>query len=804
MKSVNFPAHIRIEETGETIQSVECHCRNTAKYTADALNCVGLKETGFLLGMTHDCGKMTTAFSNYIERAANGEAVRKGSVNHTFAAVKLILENCHCRREKPMHSVAAELLAFAVGAHHGLFDCVGPDLKNGFEHRLSSEKSLYVEAMDNFSKVYSPIEVMEQFSKACAEIEPISNHLIKMAERDATGEELCFYFGLLARLLLSALIDSDRRDTAEFMKGEKRMAGSSLSKRDWKRYLDRVETKLDTLTGDGDIQQMRALLSQRCRMRATVNCGIYRLNLPTGAGKTLTSLRFALAHAVEHGKSRIVFTSPLLSILEQNAAVIRSYLQDDTIILEHHSNIVRTDINQEELSVTELFTESWSAPIIITTLVQLLNTLFNGKTASIRRFHSLCDSVIVIDEIQTLPTKMLSMFQLTVSFLAEVCGATIVLCSATQPAQEDTTHPYHTKPEDLVPYDATIWKKFRRTELSELRGCALEEIPEIAKDFLKETDSILIVCNKKDEAASIYNALKCPEYNCFHLSASMCIEHRRKTIDAIKEALGDTVRRTDGKKTICVSTQVIEAGVDISFGCALRLTAGMDNVVQTAGRCNRNGESKVPAPVFILDCINENLSHLGEIKAAKDATLALLAEYRKCQKKFGGDLLSDASIEYYYRQLYRDMPKNAMDYPAGACGTLLDLLSRNTKYATEYSESYGQYAFCQAFKTAGDLFSVFDTQSESVLVPYEDGERIIAQIREIGDRFDPETINKLHYLLELAKPYTISVYSYQLERLRRRGVIDSICHDGVLVLQPDCFGDIPYSDEIGLIDGKEW
>ena len=191
----------------------------------------------------------------------------------------------------------------------------------------------------------------------------------------------------------------------------------------------------------GAIQSARRIISQQCRQAADSTVGIYRLNVPTGAGKTLSALRFALAHSKAHGKSRIIFTSPLLSILEQNASVIREYVGDDGMILEHHSNVIQPEEDSEELDKAELLMETWdSSPIIITTLVQLLNTMFSGKTSCIRRFHALCDCTIIIDEMQTVPSNLLTLFHLTISFLAKACNTTIVLCSATQPCAEAANH----------------------------------------------------------------------------------------------------------------------------------------------------------------------------------------------------------------------------------------------------------------------------------------------------------------------------------------------------------------------------
>jgi CRISPR-associated endonuclease/helicase Cas3 len=380
----------------------------------------------------HDCGKFKDEFARYLQDP-NGI---RGSVNHTFAGCRLLLERYHGQTEEPFRKLSAELLALAVGSHHGLFDCVGEDKQSGFSHRMTKKEIGYEESVRNFlSECASKAELDDLFRRATEELTAVFE---RIAGED--GQEVFFRTGLLARLLLSALIEADRRDTAEFMGNLPPKSEPEDLHAFWTPYLNRVEEKLDHFPADTPICLARREISDRCRAFAENPGGIYQLNIPTGGGKTLTSLRYALAHAAKWGKKRLIFTSPLLSILEQNAAVLRSFLDDDSIILEHHSNVIRTE-ESGELDHRELAVESWDAPVIITTLVQLLNTLFDGKTTAIRRFQGLCRSVIVIDEVQTVPAHMLSLFNLAVDFLVKVCGATVVLCSATQPCLERTEHP---------------------------------------------------------------------------------------------------------------------------------------------------------------------------------------------------------------------------------------------------------------------------------------------------------------------------------------------------------------------------
>lgn len=755
----SYLAHIQRESSGEitAIQSVSEHCRNTAKYAAAALGPVGLSAAGEMAGLLHDLGKYTQQFQSYIK---DGIGTR-GSVNHTFAGVRLLLERYFTSDTEDFSSVVSELLALAVGEHHGLLDCIDDQQKNGFQYRLNKEGISYEEAVENFFRFcISQEELDRQFQAAQQELTPILEKILTMTSEDNEffDDETAFYSGLLARLLLSAVIEGDRRDTAEFMNGTQSPAKRSGEESEalWSTHLEQMEEKLEQLPQDLPIGRARRDISDQCRQAAERSGGVFRLNVPTGGGKTLSSLRFALAHARRHRKQRIIFTSPLLSILEQNAAVIRDHIQDDRLILEHHSNLVQTEENGQLMDEQELLAETWEAPIIITTLVQLLNTLFSGKTTAIRRFHALCGSVIVIDEVQTVPSKMLSLFSLAVNFLSEVCGATIVLCSATQPCTEQIEHPIHSPILDIVPYDPHIWEVFRRTDIQSIGTMSLEGIIGFALERLESVNSLLIICNKKSQAERLYKLLKGGDFALFSLSAAMCVAHRRDTLDKLQKAL-----RQSGQKTVCVSTQVIEAGVDISFACVIRLSAGMDSVVQAAGRCNRSGEAGpgVLAPVYLVDHQQEDLSHLPDIQLGKDAAQELITEFTSHPEQFQRRLDSDTSIGYYYRALYRREPEGHHDYSVKDHPSLFSLLSLNSQYAQER-----HYYFNQAFRLAGSLFQVFEENTTDVIVPYGQGAELI---QDLNSRKAEHDATYLKALLERAKPYTVSLYQYQIDRLNQ-------------------------------------
>lgn len=771
---MNFYAHYCGESptTLET-QTVAEHCRAAAEYARDALTPAGLGQTGYLAGLLHDMGKMKREFQEYLMEGKGS----RGSVNHTFAACRMLLTQFHAQQAAACEDLTAELLAFAVGAHHGLFDCVDPDGHSGFLHRMEKENIGYQESMDNYlSQCADMDELNALFAAANAELMPIYEHLSALAGEN--DEEFAFYQGLLARLLLSAVIEGDRRDTAEFMTGVRPPMPTDNYCEFWEPYSAHLEEKLKQFTQDAPIQHARAEISRQCRDCGAQKGGIIRLSVPTGGGKTISALRYALAHAQIWGKRRLIFTSPLLTILEQNARVIRDYLGDDSIVLEHHSNVVR-DEDSPELEMRELVVDSWSSPVIVTTMVQLLNTLFAGKTTAVRRFQSLCESVIVIDEVQTVPSGMLTLFNLAVNFLADICGATVVLCSATQPCLESVAHPIHSAPRQMVPYSKTIWEPFKRTEIIDGGSMTLEEAAGFAREAMQEADSLLVVCNKKNEAAYLLNALDGAAEVCCHLSASMCPEHRRQTLARLYDALNA------GKTCLCVATQVIEAGVDISFRRVIRMAAGMDSVVQAAGRCNRNAEDAL-APVYVVTLLDENLSRLAEIRRAKEATVALLSEYRRDPATFDNDLASDAAIAYYYNRFYAAMPLGAQDYHlTRERASIFSLLSDNRKYWDDASPFYGRFMLNQAFATAGRTFTVFNSDTFDVVVPYGEGKTLIEELAA----HPASDITFLRQWVKRAKAYTVSLYAYQMRELG-----DVIAeYNGVYVLPPEY-----YDEQIGF------
>lgn len=761
-------------------QTVLEHCMEAARYAAECLAPVQLDAIGFLAGLLHDLGKYEKPYQEYLIKAAYSEDIRRGSVIHSFQGCRYVLETFHRPGAEEYSNITAELIAYAIGAHHGLFDCIDAKQKSGFLHRLCEQTPEYRNAVVRF--IAESSENLENcFENANLQMQPVYAKLNAQPDDNVYA----FQIGMLSRILLSAVIEGDRRSTREFMNPEMVEAAAPEIGTQWNERLAFMEQKLTEFSGDSQIQKARRWISDQCRAAANGTGRVFRLNVPTGGGKTLSALRFALAHAAKERKQRIIFTAPLLSILEQNADVIRRFIGDDGIVLEHHSNVVRTAETEETLDYKELLCENWHSPVIITTMVQLLNTLFSGKTTAIRRMHALANSIIVIDEVQAVPNHMVALFNQAVDFLAQYCGTTFVLCSATQPGFETARdYPLATPIVNMVPQNSAILEIFKRTELRNAGAMKLEEIPDFLSEVAADTKSLLVICNKRAEAESLFRSLPTSDGEAhFHLSASMCIQHRRDVLKELQSALEAK------KKVICVATQVVEAGVDISFETVVRLSAGMDNIVQAAGRCNRNGESQEPKPVYVVDCEGEDLAFLPDIQAAKDSTSALMTAYKKSPQRFENDLVSEKAIQFYYRHRYANLVLRAQEYPLPkGLPTLFNLLSGNS-FATDGSEGYDEFYMAQAFKTAGEFFQVFDNDTDSAIVPYKNGEKLIQELSMISER----DYTALADWQERAKPYMVSLYSYQEEKFRTEHAVYEC--NGVMVLQPEYYD----TEGVGLL-----
>lgn len=788
MGRVDFLAHIRVDKETNSVecrQSVLEHCRRVAEYAFESLKDVNLSGCGYLVGLIHDMGKMKAEFRDYIEAAAVDENVKRGMVKHSFVACRYLLERYH-GVDFGRNRIFCEILAYVVGAHHGLFDCISSDGANGFDKRLH-EDSGYEEAVGNYlSDCVSEPVLQKYVDDAFRELSDFWDKLIGYDKEygsihtllDERKDERCFYVSLLVRLLLSALIDADHRDSFEFDSGQ---SFPSVTV-DWDECLRNVEGMFGepSKTADANIvriNEARSRFSDSCLKLADKSGGVFRLNLPTGAGKTLSSLRAALHHVIKQDKRRIFYVMPLLAVTKQNAEVIRKAVGNEGCVLEHHSDVVfEKDGDQKR------FTEDWSSPFVITTLVQFLNTLFAGKSSNIRRLKSLANSVVVIDEVQTVPMNMLSLFNMAMNFLSVFCNTTVVLCSATQPSLEEVHYKLHSV-EDLVPFDNALWDVFKRVDIELVSSLKLQEVSGF---LLKELDlNLLCICNTKKEARVLCQGLRgyCKVY---HLSAGMCVAHRNAVFKRIKESLAS------GEGFICISTQLIEAGVDISFQKVVRFPAGLDSIAQSAGRCNRNYEYGCGTLYIIESIVDEKLGNLSLLKDGQVAFWSVMVHWHKDPEELENYILSNKAVSCYYSHLYGDYNPQDMDYKISDLdASMVNLLGFNKLLSSEY-----KYDFCmkQSFRAAADSFSVFDDTTVSVVVPYQDGKWLANELRMTSKAGH---INQFYALVKQLREYTVSLFKNQFDKIEEQGGIEKIFFNGstVYVLFEDF-----YNAEYGVTD----
>ncbi len=807
---IDLIAHIRKDTKEE--QSVEEHLLGTAEIAQELGKELGIASLSKLTALVHDLGKMRNRFEEYLRASiTESRKTRRGEVNHSSAGAIFLEENYN--KGERYSKLTAQLMVVAVFSHHGLYDCIDLEGKNCYRKRVEHQIELdYEEVIENFQKSSIHKEYLDElFEKAMEEVSSI----IEKAKRN--NIKAYFMAGVLERMLLSILIDADRLDTAIFSgdctkedfweRNKKELCNKEISdelQKNMQKYVNDLE---DRKVENEEIANIRKQISRECEQFAKNPSGIYRLPVPTGGGKTISSFRYALKHAKEYKKKRIFYIAPYVSILDQNANVIKDVIgkEKEDFVLVHHSNVITKmeDMEQKgelkELEDKETYrhlTENWEHPIVITTFVQFLNTLFSDSTQSIRRFHNLANSVIIIDEIQTLPIRMTALFNQMMNILHEIFGATIVLCSATQPKLEQEGLEFsinYTEPKDMISNVPMLYEKLKRVKV-EIKKEKLDrmKIAEFLMERIEEKQSLLCILNTKTSARKVYENLQSlveqwnqekpteEQIKVFHLSTNMCVQNRLDKLDEMKVLLD---RKTRKGKVICISTALIEAGVDISFECVVRGRAGLDSIAQAAGRCNRNGEA-IEGTVYIIREKEERLGNLPEIKNGIQCSGPVLDDFLERPDYYQMDLFSPIALEKYYAKKYNPNDKTLkqeMRYPLRDGGNMVDLLTKNEKGVTAYKGETGKkpenLMMCQAFRTAGKEFEVIVQNTTGVIVPYKEGKKIIVDLCKDSYKIDVKD------LLKQAQHYTVNLYPNQIEQLNQKGGIITILDNSVMVLK---------------------
>ena len=776
---MNRPAIARHRDSDQSEQPLVQHLQETARLCADSAQKIDAKEAGRLLGLLHDFGKYSTEFQEYLTNKQKGEQI----VDHSTAGAQLLWRNLNGYGKESC--LISQMLALCLVSHHGgLIDCLSPDgSENSFQKRISKEdaKTHLQECLAQADKEIA--EALPWPDEAAAQrflrsFWPCIAPAIKIKEPARLRQ---FRLGMITRFLWSCLIDADRISSADFAypaNVKLRRSGPV----DWQTAIERLEAKTFP-AGNDSVNAIRQAVSEQCRKRAEDPQGIYTLTVPTGGGKTFASMRYALHHAKAHQLDRIIYIIPFTSIIEQNADEIRKVIEqpDDERpwVLEHHSSLEPEKRSQR----MELATENWDAPIIFTTMVQFLEALFGGGTRSGRRMHNLAKAVLIFDEIQSLPVKCAHLFCNAVQFLADQAGSTAVLCTATQPVLHELRCPDKgqlvlAENHRLIDPSLTppLLNRVRIKNQVRPQGWTAGELADLALQQLADKGNCLVVVNTKTWARNLYERCAGQTEYAAHLSTNLCPAHRKTILDAVKERLAAR------QPVLCISTQLIEAGVDVDFNAVIRFLAGLDSIAQAAGRCNRNGKLE-QAEVLIVNPQTENISQLEDMMEGRNISRRIFAETAEA------DLLQPDVMTRYFKYYFHNRA-GIMSYPLTAQqakrrDTLLNLLSDNPLNGRHEK---GAVMLQQSFKAAGKAFAAIDAPTQAVLVPYEEGKNIISELCAADDA------NRTWKLLRQAQQYSVNVFPHVWQKLLDCGAVRPVREDEDIYFLDEHY----YSPEFGL------
>lgn len=788
---IRYIAHVRESDNG--IQIVEEHLLNVKELAESYGKKIGVRRIAGLAGLLHDMGKFSTGFQEYLIEAVNNpdSPPKRGSVDHSTAGGKYIHDLLHSGSREPMPWILAEIVGNAVISHHAyLHDYLSPRLESDYLRRVRDKGDQLDDFADMVRLFHERVMPKDEFLAYVGEALKELSEFIKKAYVSGIKPESCIMF--LTKFIFGALIDADRTDARLFEENKKedsKIRHEELFGDYYEKLMDRIQSFSEREDADSPINRKRMEMSEQCERFSENPTGIYTLSMPTGGGKTLASLRYALKHAITHGKKRIVYVIPYTTIIEQNAEEIRNVLMDDEHILEHHSNVVDDLDDDDEMEDGRMTTrqklklakDNWDAPIILTTMVQFLDTFYAKGSRNIRRLHNLCEAVLIFDEVQKVPISCVSLFNHALNFLRFCGNSTIVLCTATQPALDYVEHKLAIdKDSEMISGMDDIMKTFKRVEIVDQaigQAATTDSLVELVKQRVSLGESVLVILNTKNVVRKLYRKLKSQSIKVCHLSTLMCPAHRRAVISSLKEQL------ERGERVVCVSTQLIEAGVDISFDCVIRSLAGLDSIAQAAGRCNRHGKNQI-GHVILIDHAEEDLSKLKEIRIGKKITMKILADMRRDSTAYNGDLLSKEAMDYYFRDFYSEVKLDLDYFVKNERVSMTDLLMSNIRensYVRSFCEKYGTYPevmITNSYRTAAEHFKVIDQQTVSVLVPYNDiGKKLIADLN--GRR----TIDQFSRLLTEAQQYSVNLYENELKEVQNEGALVSLLNGNILALK---------------------
>ncbi|MDR5907731.1 CRISPR-associated endonuclease Cas3'' [Franzmannia qiaohouensis] len=684
-----------------------------AKLAAERADRFDAGPWGEAAGLLHDLGKYTAPFQRRLE----GSPER---VDHSTAGAHIAIEK---------YSQLGHLLAYLIAGHHA-------GLANG---RDIGERTPLQNRLEADLPPLDPVWQQEIM---------LPRNLLPPAHFQRRLDRAFFQYAFLARMLFSCLVDADYVDTESFYavheKGvpHARGGGPPLEV-----LRDALDKRLATFKADSDVNRLRGEILSHVRAQAELPPGRFSLTVPTGGGKTLASLAFALDHAIAHGMDRVIYVIPFTSIVEQNAAVFRDALGEhgEAAVLEHHSAF-DTGSQRDHHTIDKLRrdSENWDARIIVTTAVQFFESLFAAKTSRCRKLHNIASSVVILDEAQTMPLPLLRPSVAALDELALNYRTSVVLCTATQPALAETDDPDRSfdgglrNLRELAPEPEQLYRQLERVSVRHIGTLGDGEL----RDKLLATEQVLCIVNNRRHARALFESIA-DQPGAYHLTTSMCAVHRRQVLAEIRQVL------EDGQTCRVISTSLIEAGVDVDFPRVLRAEAGLDSIAQAAGRCNREGRRKASdSEVAIFATANDDWAPPPELKQFAQVTTEVIRQNED-------DPLSLAAIEAYFRLLYWQQGPKQLDRH-----DLLSLVERGRLDGIP-------------FETLEQKFRMIENNQRAVIIPFDDKAR--AALRDLA------YADKVAGIARKLQPYTVQVPQQGFAALERVGAI--------VAVEPDKFGD---------------
>lgn len=812
----------------------------------------------FLTGLLHDIGKASLDFQDKIIKNSN-KKVDHSSLGGLFVVkiYKSVFDEILVSKDQSILDLKSVLekdkltildlsdyiniLIYTIMSHHGQYDMVRKNedmayVLTSLDRLKKIEKSPYrfgeslQESLDiddfykEVEKFYESkgIYIKDIFCKGFLEYLEIIKKLKNSAKEYSKNKEyeaLCLYKSLLIRLLVSILKSADIKDTINAYENIIVDEDPENLRQVEKRFEENINKKYASFgEPEGKLNVLRREISEDILKRSKEDgLGIYKLDLPTGAGKTLLSLRYGINQMNYQGKDRFFYVTSFLSVLEQNASEMRKILNDDDFILEHHSNVVddkdeiENDDRDDELDVVKkkFLLDDWTSPVILTTMVQFYNSIFKGKSANLTRFKSLINSVIILDEWQSIPTEFLYMTNLALNFMKIVMKTTLVLSTATQPTNASVSLDHKLfygdldgENEDIIDNKNYDFSAFERVKLkiygdiNKMYG--IEDIRDLVLENLDKSN--LIILNTKKLVRKLYDLLQSnyEDKDLYYLTTNLTASDRLKKIEEIKKRL------LKGDKICVVSTQLIEAGVDVDFDLVIRSLSGMDSVVQAMGRCNREGHRQSAFTYLInLDKNEEKTSMLKGVDERKTACKAALNTSTE-------DLDIKKLTEEYFEKLYANLKGDQYS-------DVLKLLAENKRVAGDFQKLnkvkkdlkevagylYDEkrqiyFDLFQSFKEAYKEFELIEDNNRSVIVDYEDTAEDLDEVRELSSElYGPDYLKNLKELKKIVKK--LSRHTVALNK-KDFGLCEDIL-DGKIYILPNTYYNNNFGvsfDEFGL------